>query len=367
MSYTKCNECDDPKPNCGCAKPKPKILSACTPGHFYRIDCEAYKATCVPKGFPFWVLPGDGCCEGLHIGSGDKGTAMDRVLIARNFAESPDFSMDGCLVSIEWDRICNAAERVDDAGNADALLICTDKGVKAISLADLLKDACLSAPTELDGCGASQQVVIQEREGKPGCWELGVLSAQAKKPYRATASYDDMPVPLDGIKVWPDAYPVGYTLEDLHADDANGNGTVDEAKLHNNVVSGASFTLKCKTRYSATISGSLSPYPDIQDAFASRTALIVRYRVDGGAWQYRRSNSPTLGQNVLSTIRSFNGISTTYEGAIGIDLPAGEIDVELLAFVLDDQTQATRIVVRAWPSNSGYPNGPDIFFEPVTL
>lgn len=339
MSYTKCNDCDQPSPKCGCAKPKPKMLDACTPGHFYRIDCEAYKATCVPKGFPFWVLPGEGCCEGLHIGSGDKGTAMDRVLMARDFSASKDFRLDGCSVNVDWNRICAAAQSARSV-DGKSILICDDGDVSRISVSNFLETMCFQSVGDLgEQCGKVSQLVIVEENG---CAKLATTSEATRQNFKG--AFDAVAADRLGENqygfILPDNFAdptLFYGRADYFSDggvntvpgDFNASFRpapgIDESKIENSLLTWIKpFELKCHTVFDIKHPIINVGEPDGNAAYARSSSFGFRVRRDGGLWNYGFSRGP----GTLSFPNLFRSTVTqrNYQGTLV--LPAGRYEVQ---------------------------------------
>lgn len=231
-----------------------------------------------------------------------------------------------------------------------------------INMQSLLQKAfeCLPAPARLEGCGTREQVIMQQDEN--GCWQLGVLSAAAKRNYRADAGNGDLAVALGQDYNWPADFPPGYTLESFRAADLagttqGGTGTLDENLMRGNIVSTVRMDLACPESFGITTSMVLRNVANIQEAYQQRTTMSYRWRVNGGPWEYPRTNN-ALGTDVLSIFTYFNGLSSLYERNYEKAFPAGQIEVQHLLFALNDETPAATVIVAAYPDSAGRYNGP---------
>lgn len=240
---------------------------------------------------------------------------------------------------------------------------CEDKRTQKhkINMQSIVEEAltCLKAPSRLSGCGSREQVVMQEKED--GCWEMGILSVEAKQILRLGAAYPRVRNPLGAIYKWPQDFgPLYERIDFINAEKA---GTVDESRLEGNIVAGRSFTLNCPTDFSLDLYTLVDQPDNINDAYASRTSFTYRYRVDGGDWVYLRSNSD--GPDTVATTSYYNAISAQISREYGTSvLPAGDIDIELLAFRGDTSHEATTLLVGRYEITSGFYNAPLLTLRP---
>lgn len=224
---------------------------------------------------------------------------------------------------------------------------------------ELFENACFEAPIEFDGCGTNRQLVMREVE--PGCYKLGVLSAEAKREYRAHAGTGHLVVPTGQDYVWPDDFGNVYERDEAIA--ADQNGTLDESRMDRNVVCGITFNLQCPTQYNPSLYSLAAGVSDINEAFRTKVVFSYRYRVDGGPWTYSRGNTNDPGSLVFSA--SYNSLQRVIERDLGTrSFPAGEIDYELLAFQAGS-APVTKLIVGARLSSEHRYNGPVVTLTPI--
>lgn len=205
-------------------------------------------------------------------------------------------------------------------------------------------------------CGTVRQLVLTD-DGD-GCIKLASYSptdaATGGGDFRTAQPH--LPPDTQGFFI-PDDFAVPtnyYNLATFQADDANGLGTLNEARILNSRVAAGAFTAACQRTYSLNALMLIQKEPLVADAYAAAARIFWRYRVNGGAWVY-----PRTGGGQITAVATFNGLALTQAPEGIVTIPAGNIEFQLfyVAEQAGNPTPPVRINASTFPRVGGLSNG----------
>lgn len=220
-------------------------------------------------------------------------------------------------------------------------------------------DLCLENVPEFDGCSVTEYAVFEHTP--EGCMRLGIKSAAAKQSYSGDAGRGDVNQALNGEFVWPGDFTDPATVSEIATTDAPGGiggSGVPEALVEDNIVANASFTLPCHVSFDLNMNFAVLVEASL-DAFTSAASATYRWRVNGGTWQWARSNN-SFGTDAISFFRFFNGVVPTASRNAVVNLPAGNIEFQII--LAPNSANVTDVIIHTY--NNGQVATPNFQLSP---
>lgn len=280
-----------------------------------------------------------------------KQTETDNTITGDGTADDP--------LSVNWNRLCADTEVTPVLPEDATVLFCTAGGIGKAPLPPVDLAGCIDGnfPDIGELCGDPLYLVLVD-DG--GCSRIATYSPTGSAArYVGTFSDAQPQLPqgqtdlvIPAVFTDPTQF---YRWNDLVADDNEGAGTIDEAKLQNSKLTRVEFDLECRQRLTSDTYLTLVNPTDVQDAYSQRMRVLYRYRTDGGPWVYNRIQAT----NRIATGLPINAIGS--DGHVWSENPRlygpGHIEVE--TFYIGDGSSVNPVPLvelkaNTHPAGSGF-------------